>query len=391
MVLFDKQASAELSAVLTKQDVSEDEIVAAMGAFAQNIQDKVMAEAEQFLGDQVALEEAAGIKLNKQERDYFMAVIESGEAFAGTTELVPVTIINRVMDNLQKAHPLLSRVDMANVGLATEWIFSVGVNPAFWGALCADIKELQDKGFRKVSLSLYKLSAFMPVCKALLDLNSPEWLAQYVVTVLTESIYIALEGAIVDGTGNEMPFGMRRSMTNITAKEGQVIDAVEIEGLTPTVVGEIMAGLTKIEIESGVTIERTIAPEEVLLMVNPQTYYKELFPNMTTTDLNGNYVQRLPLNFTVIQASAVPEGEIVIGRGKDYFLGIGRSTQITQSDEVRFIEDERVYLAKMYGNGQPKFEGAFKRYTLKKASSVVAPASNVQVTPADTTAQITAE
>lgn len=366
MVLFDKQASAELSAVLTKQDVSEDEIVAAMGAFAQNIQDKVMAEAEQFLGDQVALEEAAGIKLNKQERDYFMAVIESGEAFAGTTELVPVTIINRVMDNLQKAHPLLSRVDMANVGLATEWIFSVGVNPAFWGALCADIKELQDKGFRKVSLSLYKLSAFMPVCKALLDLNSPEWLAQYVVTVLTESIYIALEGAIVDGTGNEMPFGMRRSMTNITAKEGQVIDAVEIEGLTPTVVGEIMAGLTKIEIESGVTIERTIAPEEVLLMVNPQTYYKELFPNMTTTDLNGNYVQRLPLNFTVIQASAVPEGEIVIGRGKDYFLGIGRSTQITQSDEVRFIEDERVYLAKMYGNGQPKFEGAFKRYTLKK-------------------------
>lgn len=391
MVLFDKQASAELSAVLTKQDVSEDEIVTAMGAFAQNIQDKVMAEAEQFLGDRTALEEAAGIKLNKQERDYFMAVIESGEAFAGTTELVPVTIINRVMDNLEKAHPLLSRVDMANVGLATEWIFSVGVNPAFWGALCADIKELQDKGFRKVSLSLYKLSAFMPVCKALLDLNSPEWLAQYVVTVLTESIYIALEGAIVDGTGKEQPFGMRRSMKNISSGEGNVIDATEIEGLTPTVVGEIMASLTKIEIESGVTIERTIAPEEVLLMVNPQTYYKELFPNMTTTDLNGNYVQRLPLNFTVIQASAVPEGEIIIGRGKDYFLGIGRSTQITQSDEVRFIEDERVYLAKMYGNGQPKFEGAFKRYTLKKAASVVAPASNVQVTPADTTAQISAE
>lgn len=368
MPLFDEQSGAKLSAVLTQPDVNEEQLIAAMSAFATDIQDKVLAEAEAFVGDRTQMQEAAGIKLNKQERDYFMAVIESGEAFAGTTDLVPVTIINRVMDNLEKEHPLLSKVDMANVGIATEWIFSVGVNPAFWGTLCADIKELQDKGFRKVSLSLFKLSAFMPVCKALLDLNSPEWLAQYVVTVLTESIYIALEGAIVDGTGKEMPIGMRRDAENITSGEAQPIESEEIEGLTPQVAGNIMAALSKIEIESGVVIERTVAPQDVLLMVNPQTYYKELFPNFTVTDLNGNYVQRLPLNFTIVQASAVPEGEIIVGRGKDYFFGLGRSTRITQSDEVRFIEDERVYLAKMYGNGMPKFNGAFKRFTLAQPS-----------------------
>lgn len=366
MVLFDKDAQAQLSATLRKENVSEDELTNAMSLFADNIQTKVLAEAEQYLGDRAELASRSGINLTSKEREYFMAVIESGEAFAGTTDLVPVTIINRVMDNLTKAHPLLAQVDMANVGLATEWIFSVGVNPAFWGALCADIKELQDKGFRKVSLSLYKLSAFMPVCKALLDLNSPEWLAQYVITVLTESIYLALENAIVDGTGKEMPVGMRRDAENTSAGEAQPIVATEIEGFTPQVAGNIMASLSKIEIETGVTIERTLAPSEILLMVNPQTYYKELFPNFTVQDLNGNYVQRLPLPFTIIEASAVPEGEILIGRGKDYFLGIGRSTQITTSDEVRFIEDERVYLAKMYGNGMPKFKGAFQRYTLKK-------------------------
>lgn len=366
MVLFDSKASADLSAVLTKPEVQEAEIVDAMTLFAENIQANVLREAEAFVGDRTQLQEAAGIVLNKQERDYFMQVIESGEAFAGTTELVPVTIINRVMDNLVQAHPLLAQIDMANVGLATEWIFSVGVNPAFWGTLCSDIKQLQDKGFRKVSLSLYKLSAFMPVCKALLDLNSPEWLAQYVITILTESIYIALEGAIVDGTGKEMPVGMRRDAETQTNGEAQPIAAVDIEGLTPQVAGDIMASLSKIEVDTGVTIERTVAPSDVLLMVNPQTYYKELFPNFTVTDMNGNYVQRLPLPFTLVQASAVPEGEILVGRGKDYFFGLGRSTQITSSDDVRFIEDERVYLAKMYGNGQPKFKGAFKRFTLKK-------------------------
>ena len=366
MVLFDKTASAELSAVLTREGANEAEITEAMQLFAQNVQDKVLENAEMYLGDRVSMQEAAGINLTQEERKYFMEVIESGEAFAGTTTLVPVTIINRVMDNLVQAHPLLAQVDMANVGLATEWIFSVGVNPAFWGSLCSDIKELQDKGFRKVSLSIFKLSAFLPVCNALLDLNSPEWLAQYVVTILTESIYLALEGAIVDGTGKEMPVGMRRDSDTVSGGEAQPIAAEEIEGFTPTVAGKIMADLSKIEVETGIFIERTVAPSDVLLIVNPQTYYKELFPNFTTTDLNGNYVQRLPLPFTVIQATAVPEGEIIVGRGKDYFFGLGRSTKIEKSTEYRFVEDETVYKAKMYGNGMPKFNGAFKRLTLKK-------------------------
>lgn len=364
MPLFENGAAANLTAVLANEKSTETDIQAAMSLFADNIQQNVLSEAEAFMGDQAELAARSGLTLTKEEKKYFMEVIESGEAFAGTTDLVPVTIINRVMDGLVKEHPLLAQVDMANVGLATEWIFSIGVNPAFWGTLCANIQELQDKGFRKVSLSLYKLSAFMPVCKALLDLNSPEWLAQYVITVLQESIYIALEQAIVDGTGKEMPIGMRRDATNTTNGEAQVIAAEEIAGFTPLVAGKIMAGLSKIEIETGVTIERSVAPTDVLLMVNPQTYYLELFPNFTTTDLNGNFVQRLPLPFTVIEATAIPEGEIVVGRGKDYFFGLGRATRITQSDDVRFIEDERVYMAKMYGNGMPKFNGAFKRYTL---------------------------
>ena len=32
------------------------------------------------------------------------------------------------------------------------------------------IKELLDEGFETINISQYKLSAFMPVCKAMLDL-----------------------------------------------------------------------------------------------------------------------------------------------------------------------------------------------------------------------------
>lgn len=338
----------------------------ALELFADNIQQRVLAEANLHAEDAVALRESSQISLTGEERSYFMEVIESGEAFAGVDKVVPATIINRVFDNLVKDRPLLRKINMVNTGLATEWIFSVGVNPAFWGSLCADIQQLQDKGFRKVSFAQMKLSAFMPVCKAFLDLNSPEWLARYVITVLTEAIQIALEKAIVDGTGKEQPIGMRRSLANVTSNEHDVITAVPIEKLDTATAGQIMATISKVTIE-GEAIERDIAPSDVILLVNPQTYWKVIFPMYTIQNASGQYISNFPLPFEIVQSSAMPENEIVAGLASDYFFGLGMGSRITQSDDVRFIEDERVYMAKLYGNGQPKFDGAFTRYTLTTA------------------------
>lgn len=337
----------------------------AIHSFADSIQTRVLAEAQNLNNDNAVLAQRSGMQLTSEEREYFMEVIASGDGFNSVDKLVPPTLINRVFDGLVKDRPLLRKIDMINVGLSTEWIFSVGVNPAFWGSLCEDIKLLTDKGFRKVDLSQMKLSAFMPVCKAFLELNSPEWLARYVITVLTEAIQVALETAIVDGTGQNQPIGMRRSIANVSSNVHSETTPIEIEQLDPATAGEVMASLAKVEVETGVTIERAVNPTDVIMVVNPQTYWKRIFPMYTVRTSNGQYVQTLPLPFEIVESTAVPEDELVIGQAKDYFFGLGMSTRITQSDEVRFIEDERVYMAKMYGNGQPKFDNAFTRYTLK--------------------------
>lgn len=339
----------------------------ALTEFSNGIQNKILDKVQDFQGTQADLNKMAGIELSKQERQYFNEVIDSGDGFNGVGELVPPTIISRVFDNLQKEHPLLSEIDMINVGLANEYIYSLGVNPAFWGALCADIQELQDKGFAKINVNAKKLSAYMPVCKAFLDLNSPEWLAQYVVTVLTEALALGLELGIVDGKKTDEPVGMRRSLANVTSNEHAETTATEIEALDTALFGTIMADLSSITIDGSHTITRKLSPQEVGIVVNPVTYWKEIFPLTTTQTLNGQYVQNLPLPFKIVQSEAVPEDELVIGKLKDYFLGMAMTAKIVASDEVRFIEDERVYVGKLYANGQPKADGMFKRYTLKKA------------------------
>lgn len=367
MSKLENTAKADLAKTLMKEGATESDIQMAVTGLAEQIQNKVLAEAQKFNADASVLASRGTTSLTSEERSYFMEMIASGENFADVGKLVPATLINRVFDNLKKDHPIISAVDTMNGGLTTEWIFSIGVNPAFWGTLCADIKELTDKGFRKISIGQFKLSAFIPVCKAFLDLNSPEWLAQYVTTVLTEAIAVALENAIVDGTGKEMPIGIRRSLENVASGEHTVITAEAVEGFTPAVMGKLMADLSKVTVETGVTVERSLAPSQVSILVNPQTYYKVLFPQYTVQNSLGQFVSALPLPMNIVQTTAVPEDEFVVGNLKDYLFVLGAGVKIGYSDEVRYIEDERVYLAKMYGNGQPKGDGMFKRLTITPA------------------------
>lgn len=359
------QDKVTLVSALQSGEVEQVEL--AMNQFAQDTQDKILEATKDLVGNQEALAQASGIKLLGDERKYFMELIgEDGKQVSeNAVKTVPTTIVNRIFDGLKKEHKLLGMVDQAMVGLSNEWIFSIGVNPAHWGTICSDLKEILDKGFRKVSLGLFKLTAFMPVCKGLLDLNSPEWLAQYVITVIQESLATAIEMAIIDGTGKEQPIGMRRSIKNVASEEHTVIEATEIESLDPQTSGNIMASLVEYEVETGVKKTRTVTPEQVVILVNPVTYWTKVFPMMTVRNLNGVFVQTLPLNFQVVQSEVVPVDELVVGVAKDYFFGIGKDTVLSQSDEVRFIQDERVYAGKFYGNGTPKFEGAFKRFTFK--------------------------
>lgn len=338
----------------------------AMTVMANQQQEKILAMTQDLVSDSKALKEASGIQLSSKEKQYFMELIgENGKVSPNAQKTVPTTIITRIFDGLRKEHKLIGLVDQAMVGLNTEWIFSIGVNPAQWGTICSNLQEIMDKGFRKIDMTIFKLTAFMPVCKGLLDLNSPEWLAQYVITVIQESLATAIELAIIDGTGKSQPIGMRRSIKNKTLEEANLLPATEIEKLDAETAGSIMASLVEYEVETGVKQTRTVNPSDVVILVNPVTYWSKLFPMMTLQNLNGVYVQSLPLNFEIVQSEFVPQDELVVGVAKDYFFGIGKGTTLSQSDEVRFIEDERVYAGKFYGNGTPKFEGAFKRFTFK--------------------------
>ena len=75
----------------------------------------------------------------------------------------------------------------------------------------------------------------------------------------------------------------------------------------------------------------------------------------------------LPVDAEIIQSAAVPEGKAVYGMATKYFLGVGmaKNGKIEYSDEYRFLEDERVYLIKLYAHGFALDNNAFQVLDIK--------------------------
>ena len=56
---------------------------------------------------------------------------------------------------------------------------------------------------------------------------------------------------------------------------------------------------------------------------------------------------------------------MAVGEAKNYFMGIGSELKIEHSDEYRFLEDQRTYIAKQYANGQPRKDEDFIVFDIK--------------------------
>ena len=101
--------------------------------------------------------------------------------------------------------------------------------------------------------------------------------------------------------------------------------------------------------------------DSLILVVNPADYFSKVLPATQRPAPGGGYVSTLPFPIEVIQSPAVAVGKAVFGMAKLYFMGSGieNGGRILYSDDYRFLEDERVYLIKMYGHGFAMDDNAF--------------------------------
>ncbi len=330
-----------------------------MEMVAEEVAQKVTKDQATINDDTIILTNRGVQQLTSEEVKYFEKLAEAmksdnvKEALTNLDVVMPTTTINRVFEDLIEAHPLLQRIRITNVTGITETIKRTGdAETAWWGDLCEEVKKELEAGFKKESATLYKLSAYLPLCKAYLKLG-PAWLETYIRTLLSESIAKGLVTGIVSGTGVKQPYGMDRDL-EAAVTPGQPVprkSLIKITDFEPKTLGNIIAKLTN---------NGKRAVEKVILVCNPFDFWSKVWPLTTTKNALGQYVSnQFPFPVDTIQEPSINMGEALIGLAEKYDLSMGMNEKIEYSDDYKFLEDERTYLAKLYANGKAVDNNSF--------------------------------
>lgn len=354
--------------VVAFKSTDENEIAQAFTKFAETTQENIMEEiqAYQKTNDSAILTKRGVHQLTIEEDKFYQGIIgamkssDPRQAFTTLPTAYPETVIDNVIADIKAAHPLLAAINFTNTTILTKMIVNKqGTQLAVWGALNSAITAELSGAIGEIDLTLCKLSAFMPISKDMLTVG-PAWIDAYVRGVLSEAIALATETAIITGTGKDMPIGMDRSVADdvtVTAGVYPKKTPMVVANLNPLTFGAIAGKLA-----TGPN-DKTRPVSNILMIVNPIDYFTKIFPNTTVRAVDGTYSYNvLPFPTTIIQSTAVAANSAIFGLADKYFMGIGAGTfggKIEFSDEFKFLDDQRVYLSKLYGNGRALDDNAF--------------------------------
>lgn len=346
-------------AALQKAMVGGDETAMqeAWTGFQQSIIDAVKQDYEESQGNRTILAQRGYRQLTPQEEGFYQKFIEASkgnnpkQAMSGIMETMPETIFEDVYKDLVENHPFLSKINFVSVKYLSRWILNDHtIQTAVWGEINSAITEEITSAFKVMELTQCKLSAFTVIEKDMLDLG-PTFLDGYIRMFLKDALLCGLEQAIITGDGKNKPLGLDRDISENVTVTGGVYprkEKIAVKDFTPKTYGSLLAKLVKTE--KG----RYRKFSEVLLICNQLDYLQRIMPATTVYD-NGVYVKNLfPFTTDVTISNHLAEGEAIICLPEEYFMGIGGSKDgiIEYSDDLKFLEDKRVYKIKMHGMGK---------------------------------------
>lgn len=365
-----QQKKAECSAAIMAAMKAQDDTALdkALGDFADFLGETLAAESEMKNSgaiDKVVLATRGIRQLTQKETNFYQKFIDAAKAsdvkmaIANINEAIPTTIIDAVLEDVRKAHPLLDRINFRNGSMFTKYLYNKSGKPTIvWGDINSAITNELNADIGYIDVQLKKLSAFMYVPQDMLDLG-PAWVDRFVRELLAEYISLGLEASIVDGDGDQQYIGMTRDVSE---------DAAVVSGKYPR---KVAVKLDKLNAVNFGRILKIVATDingdarpvvNPIMVVNPFDYFEKIMPSTTVRNPDGTFRNDvLPYPMQIIQSAAMPANMCVIGIPERYLalIGTGKGGKITYSDEYKFLEDERTYKIKLTGNGRPLDDNAF--------------------------------
>ena len=230
--------------------------------------------------------------------------------------------------------------------------------------MCAKLNELA-LSFSGVEVDGYKVGGYIPVCNALLE-DSDIDLATEIISVLGKAIGLALDKAILYGTGVKMPMGIVTRLTQSVDPNNQK-SSIQWTNLSASnvlsITGKTDAALFKeIVLASGAAKGKYSTGGKFWVM-NENTQTK-LIANSLSINAAGaitaGQMNTMPVIGGAIETlSFIPDDVIIGGYGDLYLLAERAGAALAQSEHVRFVEDQTVFKGTARYDGIPVIAEGF--------------------------------
>jgi HK97 family phage major capsid protein len=281
-------------------------------------------------------------------------------AATGAELNIPEVMLDMLRDNLNIYSKLITKVRLKPVAGKARQNIAGTIPEGIWTEAIGKLNELA-LSFNQIEVDGYKVGGFIPVPNSTLE-DSDLNLATEILDALGQAIGLAVDKAILYGTGTKMPLGIITRLAQIaqpsdwgtnapTWTDLHTANLLKIDGGTLKASDFFAAlllqlGVAKPNYSDGKTFWAMNRKTRMALMSKAVSF------NAAGAIVAGQ-MGTMPIeNGDIVELDFIPDNDIVGGFGSLYLLAEREGSQLAVSEHARFIEDQTVF------KGTARYDGA---------------------------------
>lgn len=315
-------------------------------------------------------QQRAALFAREDVREFAQRVRQVGKekrAISGGELLIPEIMLPMIREQVERDSKLIKYVNLQHVGGTARETIMGTIPEAVWTEMCANLNELA-LSFADVEVDGYKVGGYIPVCNALLEDNDVNLVSQ-IIFALARAIAIALDKAILYGTGTKMPMGIVTRLAQTAKPAGYPTTARAWEDLHSSNIKSITAAnSTGIKLFQGLMdlfggAKKKYSAGGKFWAMNEKTHAK-LMAEALSFNAAGAIVtgigDTMPvIGGDIVELDFIPDNVIIAGYGELYLLAERSGVQLASSEHFLFTADKTVYKGTARYDGTPVIPEGF--------------------------------
>jgi HK97 family phage major capsid protein len=310
-------------------------------------------------------------------------IMKEKRAVTGGELNIPEVMLEMLRDNLHRYSKLISRVNLKPVKGKARQNVAGTVPEGIWTEMVGKLNELNIV-FNQVEVDGYKVGGFIAVPNSLLE-DSDVNLANEILDMIAQAIGLAVDKAILYGTGVKMPVGIVKRLSETAEpaywgtneKAWTNLSGTNLLLIDPTADTDVLF-FKDLTLKLG-KAKANYSDGSKFWAMNSNTY-ASLQARALTINAVGAIVSGQNKTMPIVGGDIeilefMPDDVIAGGYGSLYLLAERAGSQLAQSEHAQFIEDNTVFKGTARYDGRPVLGEAFVAINISQADLETVPSA----------------